>query len=181
MSQDPGSGGPRGGFLERFRVHPQPSARAQNELLALEFEVAEGGRGVRAQNTAGDVQGPPQIVRRRLGAQIRLQQVHRPLAVKRVPFGEGEQLDEVRSLPQPPGVLLDGPVAHRDAKTAEQPDPYALELFGRLSRRPLLFLRWCSMVPRHPHAYLDGSMQPTNHNYRTWVMHRVTTYPRETS
>src|SRR4051794_39104798 len=56
-----------------------------------------------------------------------------------MPFGEGEQLDEARSLPQPPGVLLDGPVTYRDAKTAEQPDPYALGLFGHLSRRLLLF------------------------------------------
>ena len=71
-----------------------------------------------------------QVVGSRTYPKLRLKCVHNLLAVETVPGSQGEELDEVRRLPQAPSTLLYGSSPHGDLEATEQPDAYGLESFG---------------------------------------------------
>ena len=107
-----GSGGPRRRPSRTPRRRPR--GRPAGTTGATRPRRPGSVEPSRTQRPAGDVNGSPQVVRGRFRAQIGPEEVHRPLAVEPVARSEGEQLHQARRLPQPPGVLLDGPAAHRD-------------------------------------------------------------------
>src|ERR671913_1345834 len=120
--------GSQGGGLEGIYVHPQGTLWAQHERLVPGCQVA---------GTHGQVEGPAssvyclaQVVGGRTCPKLRPKCVHKLLAVETVPGSQGEELDEVRRLPQAPGTLLYGSSPHGDLEATEQPDAYGLESFG---------------------------------------------------
>jgi hypothetical protein len=103
---------------EGFGIHPKPTIRVKGEALSVGGQVAVGD-GLSLERATGDVEGLVEVVGGGPGSEVRPEEVHDLLAVKVVIRCESEQLDEARSLPEPPLVLPDSPRTYRDLEAAE--------------------------------------------------------------
>jgi hypothetical protein len=107
--------------LEGVNVYPQRPVGTQHEPLVAEVKVAgsDASRGGGPQDAAGDVQGVVEIIEGGLGVESGPQELHRLLAVEAVLLGQGEQLDQARSLLQAP-LLPDASRPHRHPEASKQ-------------------------------------------------------------
>jgi hypothetical protein len=107
------------------------SARAKQQQLLLGCH--ELGT-FRVECPTGGVERLTQVVGGGFPVRVGPEDVHDLLAVEAVAWSKGEQLDEARSLPQAPLVILYSSRAHGNPKATEQPDPHRLRA---LAHRPL--------------------------------------------
>jgi hypothetical protein len=97
--------------------------REQHDLPSAEHDGVRRGEG-----PAGMVRGLAQVRGSGSGLQVWPQGVHGPLARQAVPLGQSEQLHQLRRPACRPSFLCHLPSVPQHPETAEQLDPYVLDL-----------------------------------------------------
>ncbi len=143
-------------LLEGLHVHPDRLLTLEHQRIPAQVEVGRRLRRteLRLERAPRGVDRLVQVVCRRLGMLLRPERVHELLALELVPRRQGEQLDQVLRLAEPPVGVVDRSRADGDPKPAEQMDEQRLGRAGDLhsanARSPCARIQWRPAPGRHP-------------------------------